>query len=554
MQAPDGRAIEAGLATATRGAHGRHTVRPMTAATIRFRTTRAPGAMVASADQLATQAGLEALAFGGNAVDAAIATNAAISVTAPHLCGMGGDLFALVHDGTAVHALNASGRAGAGADAAALRAGGHTEMPFRHHIAAVTVPGCVDGWHALHERFARLSLAQLFAPAIRLATLGFPASPLLVGAVSQLDERGRGQLRELAEQAVLPGARVRRPGVAAALAAVAEHGRDGFYRGDFGRGLVTLGNGFFHESDLREPGADWVTPLAVEVFGHRLHTMPPNSQGYLLLGAALLADEHGLPDDPADPLWAHLLIEAAKAAGRDRPNVLHDRADGRRALELIRARSGEIDPRRAGTLAGPMRDGDTTYLCTVDSERMGVSLIQSNAAGFGSWLAEPNTGINLHNRGLGFSLTEGHPAELGPGRRPPHTLTPALATAADGTLAAVFGTMGGDAQPQILLQLAARLFGRSQSPASAIASPRWILHGPETGFDTWTGAAGPHVVLEAHGVDQWQSGLRERGHDTRVEPSYSSAFGHAHAIVVGHDGMLSGAADPRSVVGSVAGR
>ncbi len=526
----------------------------MTAATIRFRTTRAPGAMVASADQLATQAGLEALALGGNAVDAAIATNAAIAVTSPHLCGMGGDLFALVHDGTGVHALNSSGRAGAGADAAALRVGGHTEMPFRHHIAAVTVPGCVDGWHALHERFARLSLAQLFAPAIRLATLGFPASPLLVGSVAQLDEQGRQNLRELAEQAVRPHARVRRPGVAAALAAIAEHGRDGFYHGDFGRGLMSLGSGFFHESDLREPGADWVTPLAVEVFGRRLHTMPPNSQGYLLLGSAALADEFGLPDDPADPLWAHVLIEAAKAAGRDRPDLLHDRADGWRALDLIRARSDEIDPDRAGALVAPMHDGDTTYLCAVDSDRMGVSLIQSNASGFGSWLAEPNTGINLHNRGIGFSLTEGHPAEFAPGRRPPHTLAPALATARDGTLAAVFGTMGGDAQPQILLQLTARLFARDQSPAAAIASPRWILHGPETGFDTWTGAGGPHVLLEAHGVERWKSGLEQRGHRTRNEAQFSSSFGHAHAIVVGHDGMLNGAADPRSVVGSAAGR
>jgi gamma-glutamyltranspeptidase / glutathione hydrolase len=509
--------------------------------------------MVASADQLATQAGITVLAMGGNAVDGAIATNAAIAITGPHLCGMGGDLFALVHDGNAVHALNSSGRAGSGADPDAMRAEGLTEMPYRHDIRTVTVPGCVDGWQALHERFARLPLEQLLAPAIRLAEEGFPASPLLVGAVAQLDERGRQQLAELAGQAVRPGARVRRPRAAAVLRSIAAGGRNGFYLGDFGRGLLELGDGFYHEADLAQSGAEWCTPLSVEAFGHRLHTMPPNSQGYLLLGAAALADSIGVPADPDDPAWAHLLIEAAKAAGRDRPSVLNDRADGLQLLRAIATRHDEFDPIRAMKLTGRQRQGDTTYLCTVDHDRMGVSLIQSNAAGFGSWLAEPNTGINLHNRGLGFSLEAGHPAELGPRRRPPHTLTPALATTPDGSLVAVFGTMGGDAQPQILLQVAARLFHHGASPAAAIAAPRWVLNGPETGFDTWTGDGGPHVLVEEHGIEEWRDGLAERGHDVRVEPSFSSEFGHAHAILVGDDGMLSGAADPRAVVASTAG-
>lgn len=510
--------------------------------------------MVVSADQLATQAGLTALALGGNAIDAAIATNAAIAVTGPHLCGMGGDLFALVHDGSHVHALNASGRAGSGADSAALRAEGHTSMPYRHDIRAVTVPGCVDGWQALHERFGRLPLPRVLAPAIQLAEHGFPASPLLVGSVERLDGRARAQLGEVVEQALRPGSRVRRPGAAAALRAIAERGRDGFYRGEFGRGLIALGDGQYTDDDLTNPAAEWVSPLAIEAFGRRLHTIPPNSQGYLLLGASALASRLALPTDPDDPAWAHLLIEAAKAAGRDRPDVLHDGADGELLLAAIAGRTGEIDPHRARPVAGRVGHGDTTYLCTIDDDRMAVSLIQSNASGFGSWLAEPNTGINLHNRGLGFSLEPGHPAELAPGRRPPHTLSPALATHPDGSLAAVFGTMGGDAQPQILLQLAARLFRHEQSPAAAIAAPRWILNGPETGFDTWTGPDGPHVVLEAHGVDSWRSGLVERGHDIRVEPQFSSSFGHAHAIVVGADGMLVGACDPRAVVGSAGGR
>jgi len=516
-------------------------------------TVRSSRSMVASADQIATQAGLAVLARGGNAVDAAIATNAAIAVTAPNLCGMGGDLFALVHDGHTVHALNASGRAGAGVDAAALRAEGHTEMPFRHDIRTVTVPGCVDGWIALHERFGELPLEDVLEPAIHLAKDGFPASPLLIGSLSALDERGREQLAELADQARRPGDRVRRPGAARALRAVHEGGRDGFYLGEFGEGLLALGAGTYSRADLATPGHDWVEPLSTGAFGRTLHTIPPNSQGYLTLGAAALADTLELPDDPDDERWAHLLIEAAKAAGRDRPDVLHDGADGNALLAAIASRHAEIDRDVATPLPRVQRSGDTTYLCTVDEKRMGVSLIQSNASGFGSWLVEPNTQINVHNRGLGFSLAPGHPAELAPGRRPPHTLSPALATMPDGRLACVFGTMGGDGQPQILLQVAARLFRHGQSPAVAIHAGRWLLHGPVTGFDTWTGAGGPHVLVEGHAPAEWRDGLAARGHDARISPPYDSSFGHAHAIVVQDDGFLAGAADPRTRVGSVAG-
>ncbi|HAP78106.1 MAG TPA: gamma-glutamyltranspeptidase, partial [Acidimicrobiaceae bacterium] len=424
--------------------------------------------MVASADQLATQAGLAAFALGGNAVDAAIATNAAIAVVGPHLCGMGGDLFALVAtpDGQ-VHCLNSSGRAGSGASAEVLRAEGHRTMPFRHDIRTVTVPGCVDGWVALHQRFGTLPLATLLSPAVSLAEHGFPASPLLVGSASQLDAAAQQQLHELSGQARRPGARVRRPGVARALRAVAEGGRDAFYRGEFGNGLLSLGNGWFTEADLANPAPTWVEPLRIRAWGHELWTVPPNSQGYLTLGAAALASEHiELPTDPDDERWAHLLVEAATAAGFDRPQVLHEHADGMALIQAIRGRAEMVHPERASQRQVPGSDGDTTYLCTADADGMAVSLIQSNASGFGSWLAEPATGINLHNRGLGFSLDPGHPAELRPGARPPHTLCPALATR-DGQLVSVFGTMGGDGQPQILLQLAARLFPHGQSPAAA---------------------------------------------------------------------------------------
>ena len=521
------------------------------------RSVRAPNHLVASADGLATSAGVEMFARGGNAVDAAIATNAAIAVTGPHLCGMGGDLFAIVHHDGETVGLNASGRAGSGADAARLRAEGRDVMPSRHDIRSVTVPGCVDGWVALHERFGSLPLATILAPAIRLANDGFPASALLAAAIHLLPLESEETLHELASQADARGRRVRRPGTAAALAGLAAGGRSTFYEGAFGEGLLELGDGLFSEDDLRRSQADWVDTLQADAFGLTLHTIGPNSQGYLALGAARLAERLDLPADPDDERWAHLLIEASIAAGRDRPTRLHDGADGAELVDVIDGRFDEIDPERASRRGAPADDGDTTYLCTAgrdaDGSEMAVSLIQSNAAGFGSHLVEPNTQINLHNRGMGFSLDAGHAAELAPGRRPPHTLLPMAATRADGGLTAVLGTMGGDAQPQIMLQLATRLFHHRQSPGRALAAGRWALRGPETGFDTWTAPRGPDVQVEGHAPADWVDALAERGHRTTHTAAWDSGYGHACAIVAGRDGMWVGSSDPRSVVGTCTG-
>jgi gamma-glutamyltranspeptidase / glutathione hydrolase len=506
---------------------------------------------VSAADQIATNAGIVTLQLGGNAVDAGIATNAVMGVVAPHQCGMGGDLFALVHRNGETVALNASGRAGSGADADALRREGHSEMPLHHDIRTVTVPGCVDGWIALHDRFGTMPLGDLLAPAARLAEHGFPASPLLAGSLRRLDDRGSAQLAGLAAGANV-GARVVRPGVAATLRAIAEGGRAAFYEGEFGESLIGLGAGLYSVEDLARSQADWVDPLTTTVFGFALHTMPPNSQGYLTLAALRLAEQVGLPDDPDDPEWAHVLIECATAAGFDRPTALHDRADGRALLETIDARTDMIDRHKSSDRHGPGDRGDTTYLCAVDGNGMGVSLIQSNASGLGSWLVEPRTGINLHNRGLGFSLEAGHPAEFAAGRRPPHTLSPALASGEGGDLVAVFGTMGGDAQPQILLQIGARLFHHHESPNRSIRAARWALSGPSTGFDTWTSGAVPIVEIEGHAPEQWLVDLARRGHTVEIVPAYDSGFGHAHAIVVEPDGVLAGMADPRTVVGRCA--
>ncbi len=359
-------------------------------------------------------------------------------------------------------------------------------------------------------------------------------------------------MQELATQATHTGAVVRRPGAGRALRAIAESGRDGFYGGEFGAGLLALGAGLYSEDDLGVSQAEWVAPLTTEAFGVELHTIGPNSQGYLTLGGAIIADTLDLPDDPDDERWAHLLIEAAKLAGYDRPDVLHEHADGVALLDMIGARAGRLDAERAANYAVATGPGDTTYLCTAEADGLAVSLIQSNASGFGSWLAEPNTGINLHNRGLGFNLVEGHGAEFGPGRRPPHTLSPALATE-HGALRSVFGTMGGDAQPQILLQIAARLFRHAQSPATAINAPRWALSGPVTGFDTWTAPDQQIVDLEGHAPGSWDA-LARRGHRVNGCAAFDSGFGHAHAITLDAHGVLAGAADPRARIAATAGR
>ncbi|MFD8533395.1 gamma-glutamyltransferase family protein [Streptosporangium canum] len=508
-------------------------------------TRYARAGMVCTVDHLASSAGVAMLERGGSAADAAIAANAVLAVTAPHMCGLGGDLFALVHDGTgAPAALNASGRAGSGADPERLRAEGHDRMPHRHDVRSTPVPGCADGWLALHGRYGRLTAAEVLAPAIGHARDGFPASPLMIPALETV-----GPLCGDFASARQAGDLIRRPGVARALEALAD-GRDGFYLGEFGRGLLEVGGGEYTEDDLAEESAEWVDPLRVRAFGHDVWTMPPNSQGYLLLLALGIAEGLDLPSDPADPLWAHLLVEAARMAGHDRPEVLFDGASVEEALGSAAARRALIHPDRRVVVRDLTSPGDTTYLCAVDGDGMGVSLIQSNAAGFGGMVFEPRTGINLHNRGIGFSLVPGHPAEYGPGRRPPHTLVPALVTRPDGSLRSVVGTMGGDAQPQILLQILTRLLAHGQTAGEAIGAARWRLASGGTGFDTWDAPDQAMVEVEAGGP--WSDGLRDRGHPVGAAP-YGSAFGHAHLIDLLPSGVLAGAADPRSVIGAATG-
>jgi len=542
-------------------------------------TRYAREAMVSSPDHVATSAGVAILRAGGSAIDAAIAANAVLAVTWPQHCGPGGDLFALVLERGELEpaVLNASGRAGWGADPERLRAEGWADMPRRGDVRAATVPGCVDGWVALHERFGRLELADVLEPARRLAGNGFPAGgklveavrsaaggngplvggargPLPGGAGGPLPGGGDGSLlggaggplpggaggplpAELAGLA-RPGDVVRRPGLARMLAAIATEGRWGFYEGEFGEGLLALGDREFAATDLAARGADWVAPLGLRAWGRQLWTVPPNSQGYLALAGAWIAEGLELTE-PGDGRWVHALIEAARAARADRDVVLHEGADGRALLspDRLAAQRAAVDPRRAADPVALRGDGGTVGLCAVDADGTGVALIQSNFGPFGTGLFVH--GVALHNRGAGFALREGHPAEYGPRRRPPHTLSPLLVARPDGSLHTAIATMGGQAQPQILLQLLARRLKAGQDPGDVLAAGRFRIDG-----------AG--VAIEAHAPADWFESLPPRGHRMRRRPSWSDEFGHAHLIAVEHD-HLAGAADPRTLSGSASG-
>ena len=528
--------------------------------------------MVAAADQLAVTAGVAMLARGGSAADAAVATGTVMAVVGPHLCGLGGDVLAMVAPpGSPPEALLSVGRAGAGADPARLRAEGRSVMPLRGDIRSVPVPGAVDGWLTLHARHGRLPLMEVLAPAIELAEEGFAAS-IMLALASHLVHALPGAGELCPDGPLEIGQRVRVPGIGRTLRAIARDGRDAFYTGEFGRGLLELGNGLYAPEDLAANGARWCEPLHLSVWGHDLWTVPPPSQGYLTLAGVHVAAAAGLGTDPEDPLWAHLLVESWRAVGHDRPEVLFDGAEGGALLDPdllaaagARVRADEAAPPdvapgrgTTGPAVARIGEGDTTHLCALDADGLGISLTQSNALDFGSHLVEPTTGVFLHNRGVGFSLIEGHPAEVGPGRRPPHTLSPMLVTTAPGALTHLVGAMGGDAQPQIIGQLLARLLHAGQDPATAVAAPRLTLDAPSAGpFRLWWGDD-LTVVVESDAPPPWIDGLAARGH--RVQPIRAFdpvAVGCAQIISVRTDRGTHrqvGASDPRSPEGAAIGR
>ena len=513
------------------------------------RPVRGVADVAVTTHELATQAALEVMALGGNAVDGAIAANAVLGVVLPTTCGVGGDLFALVHNPTedAPACLNASGRAGSGADASELRAAGHSRVPVREHWG-VTVPGCVDGWEALVSRYGTMPLGDLLRPAIR-ASAGFPASDELASALDRIQpiigQQPSAPPLYPDGSAPDPGRVLVRPDVGATLREIAAGGRGAFYGGAVGGEITAATGGRITTEDLATMQADWVDPISVDVFGRTGWTVPPNSQGYLTLAAAWLAEAMDPPTNVDSPDYHHALIEAYRAVAWERDDIVSDLAFAPlKPAEFLMPQ--RLQPRLAamsvdGVASWPNPTeglGGTAYLCVADRDGMGVSLIQSNFTGIGSGLSAGSTGVFLHNRGAGFNLIDGHPNELAPGKRPMHTLSPSLWTE-DGDLDLLLGTRGGHQQPQLLLQVASHLYRAGLAPHEAQAAPRWTM-------DEFGPGSGSRVLVEPRLDERIVSSLRSKGHEVDVTgDAWQVGWGPISLIAFDDQGVRTGAADPR---------
>lgn len=518
------------------------------------------GAVTAS-HPLAAQAGLEVLKDGGTATDAIIAMAAVLAVTRPHMNGIGGDAFGIFYDGETgeVTALNASGRSGALATPTFFREAGHDEIPGTGALS-VSVPGAVAGWVDAHQRFGTRPFADLLQPAIRFARDGFPVSTRLA---LDIEQQG-GDLNEPGRALYLPGGApptvgtlLANPELAASLETIARGGKDAYYRGAIGRRLaefVAEQGGHLRASDFAAHTSTWVEPLRNDYLSHTIVVMPPNTQGPAQLAYMEMAKAYPLAEmGHNSPEYLHTLIELKKLAFADRDRWVADpeMADVPIARllddEYLRERAGLVDPDAAAADVTPgfgddhmetQEDaddaGDTVYLTAVDQYGNAVSWIQSNFAGFGSGLLEPETGIVLHNRGSLYTLKDGHPNQVAPGKRPYHTLSPMMALHEDGSFAFTLGTPGGDSQPQSLLQIVNNMLLFDMTPQEAIEAPRFRSYG------------GVRVALENRVTPETVDGLLARGHDLGLIDGWTATFGGAQTIVYdAANGVLTVGSDPR---------
>jgi gamma-glutamyltranspeptidase/glutathione hydrolase len=473
--------------------------------------------VVATSQPLAASAGMRILQRGGNAVDAAVASAAVICLTEPCSNGLGSDNFAIVWDGTRLHGLNASGTAPSAWTPEYFRRRYGTDPAARPMRGwdTVTVPGAVAGWAALHRRFGRLPFGDVLAPAIEYAERGFAVSPIvqdkwqravpLLAGIAGFDQHflPRGRPPAIGEHFVLPGA-------AHALKRIAESGGEDFYRGQIAEAIVSFaqaGGGSITPADLDRYAPLWVDTIRQPFAGCELHEIPPNGQGIAALICLGILSQAGFEDCPVDSAdWHHLAIEAMKLAFADVYAHVADPAAMRlspaQMLDpaYLRERARLIDRSRAQAFApGAHPRGGTIYLATADAGGMMVSLIQSNYMGFGSGLVVPGFGISLQNRGYGFSLDPAHPNCVAPGKRPFHTIIPAMLMR-EGAAQMSFGVMGGNMQPQGHVQTLTRMLLARQQPQAACDAPRWKWN---TGLDLEVEAAMPPAVVAE---------LERRGH------------------------------------------
>ena len=515
-------------------------------------TVYAPSGIIATSQPLASAAGLAVLREGGNAIDAAVAAAAVLSVTEPHMTGIGGDMFALVWlaKERKLVALNASGRAGSLMKREVLQQRGF-QSGSQQGVMSVTVPGALAGWDMLLRAHGRRSLAQVLQPAIGYARDGFPVSPII--AAQWANETSFLQKDPNAAATFLPGGHApkagewfRNPEYARTLQTIADSGIATFYGGSIGQRIVkrlTELNGFLTLDDLRKNAPNWVTPISVPFHGYRVWELPPNNQGIAALEMLRILEPYDLKAmGHNSPAYLHHLIEAKKLAYADLDRFVGDadhldmRAEQLLTDEFIAERRSHLDPARAHERVdpGPLRTkSETVYLTVADAEGNMVSFINSNYDYFGSGIVVPGTGFALHNRGAGFTLTPGLPNTVAPGKRPFHTLIPGFVThTVDGHDEPYmsFGLMGGGMQAQGHVQFLLNYFVFGMDLQGAIDSPRFRHYD------------GQRVAFEAPIADSVRAALKAMGHVLIDQPTI--AFGGAQAIVRLPKGYAA-ASDPR---------
>ena len=494
---------------------------------------------------LATATGADVLRRGGNAIDAAIAMAGVLAVVRPHMNGVGGDNFLLIRLAKTgkVYALNGSGRAGSRATPAFFAARGLTSVPGSG-ILSVSVPGAVRSWEDALRRFGTTTLKQALQPAIRYAEQGFPVSTRLsldiaAEAKKVVGDSALARTFLVNGVAPAPGTMLVERELGATLRAIATGGARALYRGPIADKIAAFmerEGGLVTAADLANHTSTWQEPISTTYLGKRVLAFPPNTQGATflqMLNLAELQDLTVMGRTSAD--YVHVLVEGAKLAYADRDRYIADPAFATVPLDrlLSKAYARELGARiRRDSIAADAagdgtRDGygDTIYLTVVDRDGNAVSMIQSLFASFGSGRMVPGTGIVLHNRGSLYSLDASHPNIVAPGKRPFHTLSPAMALNEDGSFFASFGTPGGDGQPQTLIQILNNVLRFGMTPQQAVEAPRWRVYG--------AGRLGVEPGLS----DEVRAELTRRGQRVTVQPP-SAEFGGAQMIVI----------DPRSKV------
>ncbi len=510
--------------------------------------------IVASEHPLASQAGAMILAQGGSAVDAAVAANAAMAVVAPMMCGMGGDLFALVYEAKTgkLYGLNASGWAPAQLTPEFLRSQGLTNMP-QNGIHSVTVPGAVDGWQKLLDRFGRLKFSKVLAPATHYAEDGFPITELVAAYWSgseKMLKRDPGATKTYLPNGRAPrlGEVFRNPDLASSYRQIIRSGRKAFYDGPIGHRLVQFSRrqgGTLTLDDLKQFSAEWVEPISTTYRGWTVSEIPPNGQGIAALTMLNLMENFPFTEwGPNSAKSLHVMIEAKKLAYADMLRYVADPkfsqvpVSGILSKDYARERAKLIDLNKANCQVDsgqPPRTGtDTTYLCAVDKEGNVVSFIQSNYAGFGSGLVADGTGFALQNRGGLFSLDSSHPNLLAGHKRPLHTIIPGFMSKGD--LRIAFGIMGGFNQSQAHAQFVSNVADHQMNIQAALEAARF----------TKLSFGGCDVQMEARIPAAIRTELTARGHQIQVRGDFAQAVGGGQAVMRNYATAVNfGGSDPR---------